>query len=1664
MIRQTIAALMLLFLLSSPASAPPFDSSDPDGWLTDPSNFNDRDFVANFVASIDTVGSGKAADMLRNDALPDSRRKDILLALSAKPDTQASLIRALTRDAEKQATDRYSALLNDVLSSPAVPFAVKTEVFGTEGISLARLQSSFFKFATDKAPNGLGISRIAASGQAAPDREKSLKYLQFAASGTGWTLKNGKTEVDSSVAQGRALTITPDSIIVETEGDGKSAKNRAFIVSGESKVIARDGKLLLVGGKDEMDISKFLDGRKTGASPQLRFGGGFEAKGAQYVFSVQDLGKCAGSECATFFVTLGPSISSKQFSFSYLDGGPDAADKGKIIVSQLDDKGTVLRSYAVDQQNGGDTEIVVTNKGGKAQLHFQNRKGQTDIGKLGSDGNPFDGGLTRAILLEKSDKSSKSDYIVGYDPIEKRDVEILYNAIPYASSGQIKTADRPDAADRITNEINGKDKITVFYTRGDSTTLDAFKILQKKDIDSMEALLTDTFLYRERLNTVIVEQSLDPDKPQLMIGVRYTDGTKDPVDIKTYAEEGGRTTPLRRTALLNGIVAMESAYNQNLRMYQTSPKVHLLGDTGSEYVKSDNFYYTSNLQNADIGRTRAPNGQFMETMRVTGKDVHYTRERVDDGFGQFKGFRYALAGATAEQQAQLQDNGLLEERIIEGAGYIRASGEADQGLSTWNALGRRVMGKTDMKDAAHYAKAEISYDLQQVAPEGTKGIGTEAVISLAAKDGGTAVTKLYLRNDNEEIRLVQGELKASRSTSMGSRVAAYINAQIMGGTETLAFPPNEDAILEVNGIRVTKPATILSFSTEKGMQKINIEAKGEMRQDLRISPTMTIQGKEVVFNYEMVPGSRKVDLNVKATGELQVAGQQGEASTTPIEITFRSSDQSSSETREFLVAGVEDERVKGTAVLSRPKNPFENAQLRQLDVTILDARNRETKVTVANTYLTDAGIGKNLVGEDIRVVRTVEGQPDTELSAENLNAVVRMPNGNTLQLENINLDKMKALVQGLELASGKISAGSATVETGDVTALFIRGLHLDGQGTLTYNGNVIALATAADKVDLNALFTKEKMTAEASGDSATMQAEEQTTEVKGFKVKATFSRDTKEIRIGSENLRISGSTTSAATATIPETPPEIVMPDGKASLRYRDGIRTAGLAPSERQQIQKAVTELQAQMKGREYYRGEIDGKFGVLTRDAVKKFQAEYNNKGEDQLRVDGIFGPLTKAAFEKTAPKVEIAADAKDAAPEKGKYTLDLGNVDAVVLIDNEKVKTAFTGTDLVFVSKTLQGSFTLAGNRIQAQVGFEGPVSDLRTAAEQAVRDILASGSAGKLRQSLTDTSVSFDRLVTTLEGKRNGEGYEIFVKTATNELVATRGGKELVRISADESKPMAEVAGTLVNNVFNLDKISGEVKTEKFIFAGSLVKAGNEVVENPLTGEFEIYRTGGDKKKLATINARNLGIAVTGARKVEAAGTIGFDVASLKGTVDITGTFDLVGGTGNLNGKFETDNKRFAYDFDGRTSEDNAFALVGTLTGKKGDGTSLKLSLFEGRDGGFYVELPQQQGRLQEAQVTIRNSGIRYPLDLTKDNPMPRNDAATAIANAVLGGMRRNTEIILLGNEGKLEITRKPVLTLVATGPLPILPFIQVSQTITGKQNIIKFLREKELLPR
>src|SRR3989344_3872725 len=104
MIRQTIAALMLLFLLSSPASAPPFDSSDPDGWLTDPSNFNDQDFVANFVASIDTVGSDKAADMLRNDALPDSRRKDILLALSAKPDTQASLIRALTRDAEKQAT------------------------------------------------------------------------------------------------------------------------------------------------------------------------------------------------------------------------------------------------------------------------------------------------------------------------------------------------------------------------------------------------------------------------------------------------------------------------------------------------------------------------------------------------------------------------------------------------------------------------------------------------------------------------------------------------------------------------------------------------------------------------------------------------------------------------------------------------------------------------------------------------------------------------------------------------------------------------------------------------------------------------------------------------------------------------------------------------------------------------------------------------------------------------------------------------------------------------------------------------------------------------------------------------------------------------------------------------------------------------------------------------------------------------------------------------------------------------------------------------------------------------------------------------------------------------------------------------------------------------
>lgn len=65
-----------------------------------------------------------------------------------------------------------------------------------------------------------------------------------------------------------------------------------------------------------------------------------------------------------------------------------------------------------------------------------------------------------------------------------------------------------------------------------------------------------------------------------------------------------------------------------------------------------------------------------------------------------------------------------------------------------------------------------------------------------------------------------------------------------------------------------------------------------------------------------------------------------------------------------------------------------------------------------------------------------------------------------------------------------------------------------------------------------------------------------------------------------------------------------------------------------------AVRDVQQKLKERGLYTGEVDGKFGPLTEQAVKAFQGQQQDAEGNALKVDGSVGPKTLAALGKAAP----------------------------------------------------------------------------------------------------------------------------------------------------------------------------------------------------------------------------------------------------------------------------------------------------------------------------------------------------------------------------------------------------------------------------------------------
>jgi len=107
-----------------------------------------------------------------------------------------------------------------------------------------------------------------------------------------------------------------------------------------------------------------------------------------------------------------------------------------------------------------------------------------------------------------------------------------------------------------------------------------------------------------------------------------------------------------------------------------------------------------------------------------------------------------------------------------------------------------------------------------------------------------------------------------------------------------------------------------------------------------------------------------------------------------------------------------------------------------------------------------------------------------------------------------------------------------------------------------------------------------------------------------------------------ERTSLSPPSATAWPATEPETPPS-------ASTTAAAPAEPGKAAPAP--MLKPSKTEIQQALKAAGFYQGSIDGKFGPLTREAVKEFQRI------NGLKVDGIVGKQTWA---KLAPYLDLSS----------------------------------------------------------------------------------------------------------------------------------------------------------------------------------------------------------------------------------------------------------------------------------------------------------------------------------------------------------------------------------------------------------------------------------------
>lgn len=108
--------------------------------------------------------------------------------------------------------------------------------------------------------------------------------------------------------------------------------------------------------------------------------------------------------------------------------------------------------------------------------------------------------------------------------------------------------------------------------------------------------------------------------------------------------------------------------------------------------------------------------------------------------------------------------------------------------------------------------------------------------------------------------------------------------------------------------------------------------------------------------------------------------------------------------------------------------------------------------------------------------------------------------------------------------------------------------------------------------------------------------------------------------------------------------------------------QTTGKASSIAQQYHltfKNVMDIQTKLEKLNFYKGKIDGIYGKLTEDSVKKFQEE------NKLHVDGIAGPKTLSLLQvnKEVNKFELTKDMiKKLQKELNKLGLYRGLIDGI------------------------------------------------------------------------------------------------------------------------------------------------------------------------------------------------------------------------------------------------------------------------------------------------------------------------------------------------------------------------------------------------------------------